>query len=106
MTKDSMSKLFKTYTAYLVKVPTRAHRLNKSGTILLNQEDAFKLYTKKGILFVDMTKRVLVKIPKELLEDGFQGFSSYMGDDKAFGQYSIKSIIEKHNLKLEPLTEV
>ena len=84
---------------YVIKIPTKANRLNKSGSAGLKMAEKYDLeHNKKGILYVDQNLRAYVILPKELLMKPVG--KSYNGVKNTIFSYDVNSLVNEHNLEL------
>lgn len=90
---------------FVIKVPTSTHRLNGTGNIGLNYMQNAQLQEERdGVIYIDMTKKVYMIIPKEIVNKFFTGYGAMSGDPKAIHQYSAKSIYELGLVPVHTLT--
>lgn len=88
---------------WTVKIPVVKHRLHKSGTASFIVSDHIKLMDKQGVIFVDMTKKAYVVIPKELLLKYPPEKKKFQGLDNSLIIYNVKYIIKEENLEIIPI---
>lgn len=90
---------------WMVKSPGVKHRLNRAGTCSLNRtEYRSYLKDKKGICYVDITKKCFVLIPLHILELHPPEPKNFMGVKDSLYVFNIKQILLAHpELELTPI---
>ena len=93
------------YADWMVKSPTKAHRLNGTGTCSLTLEDLhYNLKAKKGgILYIDQTKRGYVYLPHEILNKYPPEGKPYLGMKNSIFVFNVKQILIYEKLELTPI---
>lgn len=85
---------------WVIRVPTVRHRLKKSGSVALTPAERYDLKEKKGILFVDLSLKKYVYIPKVLMNQYPIEFKDCNGNKGALEVHNVKRIIDEHSLEL------
>ena len=93
----------KIFSEYLVKCPTIRNRLHKQGTVCLRLEEVYDLKSKKGIVFIDMTKKVYAVISNELIREYFNRQTGIGGSNKGLFIFSVKNMLIDFKIELKPL---
>lgn len=89
----------KLHGEWVVKAPTRANRLHKSGSAGLKMAEKYDLdHNKKGVLFIDHSARAYVMIPKELM--GTPVGKNCQGVKNSIFSYDVNHLVNTHNLEL------
>lgn len=84
---------------WLIKIPTRRNRLDRTGSAGLRIDERYDLkHRKKGIIYIDNTERAYVMIPKELLMEPTG--KDCNGVKNSIFSYNVNESVNKHNLEI------
>ena len=89
---------------YIIKIPTRAHRLTGTGTVSL---DLASYYTyknnKKGLVFIDMNTKSYALISKSILDKAYLGTKAFNGVRDTLHIFDIKKLVADRVITLVPI---
>jgi hypothetical protein len=86
---------------WMIKIPTNAHGLRKSGTCSLKMVDyRYTLKEKLGIVYIDTALKSYVKIPLHILNECPPEAKTFQGMKNSLYVFHIKQIIEGYKLQL------
>lgn len=88
---------------WVIKIPTVDHRLSRLGTVALKMSENYDLKSKKGVIYVDMTLKKYVLVPKEILEEHFLKMADYSGVKNCLWVYDIKTPVQLEKIQLKPI---
>lgn len=89
---------------WMIKIPTNAHGLKKSGTCSLKLTDyKYTLKEKAGIIYIDTALKSYVKIPLHILNECPPEPKTFMGMKNSLYVFHVKQIIEGYKLQLIPI---
>lgn len=84
---------------WVIKVPTRSNRLSKTGSCGLKMAEKYDLENNKmGVIFIDISLKAYVMIPKEYLKDPVA--KTCQGVKNSIFSYNVNEIVNVHNLDL------
>lgn len=86
---------------WMIKIPTNAHGLKKSGTCSLKMVDyLYTLKEKSGIVYIDTSLKSYLKIPLHILNECPAEPKTFMGMKNSLYVFHVKQIMEGYKLQL------
>lgn len=88
---------------WFIRIPTIRHRLHKSASAAFTAPERMDLRDRKGLLYIDMSKKVYVFVSNELLSQYATDLKDYNGVKNTLICYPVGQIVKEHDL---PLIEI
>lgn len=95
----------KVYAQYIVKCPSVKNRLSKSGSAGLKMDEVYDLKhgKKRGVVYIDMTKKAFVVVPVEVFLSREPVSKECNGVKNSIFSFDMNRLIETYNLQVVPI---
>jgi hypothetical protein len=94
---------YEIHTDWVVKVPTKKNRLIRDGSVGLDYGEKYDLKNKKGVIYIDVSSKSYIIIPKTCFEEEAPELKACNGIKNSIASWSVKGLIEKYGLQLIPI---
>lgn len=94
---------YELHADWVVKVPTKRNRLIREGSVGLDYGEKYDLKTKKGVIYIDISSKSYIKIPKDCFLEETPEMKACNGIKNSIASWSVRDLIEKYRLELIPI---